>query len=79
MTEIAFHPGSYLQELLLWRDTSPEELANITGIPKSKIIDVTAKRRGIDKCMSDGLAAYFGNSAQYWLDLQELYDLGKKS
>jgi addiction module HigA family antidote len=79
MTETAFHPGPYLQELLLWRDTSPEELASITGIPRSKIIDVTTKRRGIDKYMSESLAIYFGNSAQYWLDLQELYDQGKKN
>ncbi len=79
MTESSFHPGSYLQELLIWRNISPEELANITGIPKTVIIDVTAKRRGIDQPVSEGLAAYFGNSAQFWVDLQERFDRRGKS
>ncbi len=70
----SFHPGSYLQELLIWQYINPEEFSDITGIPKSEIIDIIAKRRGIDKTISEGLAAYFGNSSQFWLDFQERFD-----
>jgi addiction module HigA family antidote len=70
----SFHPGSYLQELLIWHNISPEKLADTMGMPKTKIVDITEKRRGIDKTISEGLAAYFGNSAQFWLDLQEHFD-----
>ena len=70
----SFHPGSYLQELLVWQDISPEEFSDITGVPKTEIIDLIAKRRGIDKTISDVLAAYFSNSSKFWLDLQEQFD-----
>ncbi len=77
MTEIAFHPGSYLQELLVWRNVSHEELAVFTGLPEKVIVEVTAMRRGIDQPISEGLAGYFGNSARYWLELQYLFDRGE--
>ena len=70
----SFHPGAYLQELLLWQQVSAEELSVITGIPETAIVGITEKRRGIDKHISDGLAAYFGNSSQFWLDLQAQFD-----
>ncbi len=70
----AFHPGAYLQELLIWQKVSPEQLADSTGIPKATIIDVTRRRRGIDKALSRRLAAHFGNSARFWLDLQKDFD-----
>ena len=68
------HPGSYLQELLIWRHVSPEEFADITGIGETKIVDIIKNRRGIDKTVSEGLASYFGNSSKFWLDLQEHFE-----
>jgi addiction module HigA family antidote len=73
----SLHPGSYLQELLIWRHVSAEEFADITGIGKTKIVDIIKKRRAIDKNVSEGLAAYFGNSSKFWLDLQEHFDQRK--
>ena len=70
----SFHPGLYLQELLIWHNISPEKLADTMGMPETEIVDITEKRRGIDKTISEGLAAYFGNSSQFWLDLQEHFD-----
>lgn len=70
----SFHPGSYLQELLVWQDISPEEFSDIIGVPKTEITDLIAKRRGIDKTISEGLATYFSNSSKFWLDLQEQFD-----
>ena len=68
------HPGSYLQELLLWRQVSAREFGDVTGIGESKVVDIIKRRRAIDKNVSEGLAAYFGNSSGFWLDLQAHFD-----
>lgn len=74
MSDNSFHPGEYLQELLAWQHTSPADLARITGVPETSIVAVTSKRRAVDAELSRGLAEYFGNSPQYWLDMQQSYD-----
>lgn len=58
----------------MWQNISPEKLAEITGIPKTRLLDLTEERLGVDVDISKNLAAYFGNSAQYWLQLQEQHD-----
>jgi len=72
--ETCHHPGAYLQELLIWHDLSAEELARETALPCNAIVELTAARRPVDGPISRGLAAYFGNSAQYWLELQNRFD-----
>ena len=69
-----YHPGVFLQELLDEQNISPHELAKSTGIHEAKIIDITSQLRGIDKETAMGFATYFGNSAEYWIDLQESFD-----
>lgn len=74
MSEKSFHPGIFLQELLIWRQVKPAELAAKTGIAESEIIDITLQRRGIDEAISRDLAEYFGNSARFWMHLQQSFD-----
>lgn len=74
MPKLSFHPGLYLQELLVWQNISPDEFSDITGVPRTEITDLIAKRRGVDKTISEVLAAYFGNSSRFWLDLQKRFD-----
>ncbi len=70
----AFHPGVFLQELLDEQNISPHELAKSTGIHEAKIIDIANQLQGIDEATAMGFATYFGNSAEYWIDLQESFD-----
>ncbi len=70
----AFHPGVFLQELLDDQNISPHELAKSTGIHEAKIVDITMQLQGIDKETAMGLATYFGNSTEYWINLQESFD-----
>ena len=70
----AFHPGVFLQELLDERNISPHELAKSTGIHEAKIIDIANQLQGIDKETAICFATYFGNSAEYWINLQESFD-----
>lgn len=74
MNENHFHPGVYLRELMIWHDLSAEELAHAMQMPDREIVDLTCARRRIDWATSQGLADYFGNSAQFWLDLQRSFD-----
>jgi addiction module HigA family antidote len=69
-----FHPGVFLQELLEEQNISPRELAEHTGIHEGIIIDITMQLQGIDKETAIGFATYFGNSAEYWINLQESFD-----
>ncbi len=73
--ETAFHPGACLGELMIWRRLGFEEFSELSGIPKTEITEIVARRRRIDRAVSEDLAAYFGNSAQFWLELQNNYDL----
>ena len=75
MEEYRFHPGVYLRELLIWHDLSAEQLAREMQLPDCAIVELTRARRSIDRATSERLADYFGNSAQFWLDLQRGFDL----
>lgn len=74
--ETDFPPGAYLRELLIWRHIGFGEFFELSGIPKTEITEIVEKRRGIDKTVSDGLAAYFGNSSRFWLTLQKISTTG---
>jgi len=74
VSQACHHPGAYLQELLIWRQLSVEELAREIDLPCRAITELTAARRPVDRDLSRGLAEYFGNSAQFWLDLQARFD-----
>ena len=69
-----YHPGVFLQELLEELNISPRELAKNPGIHEAKIIDITNQLQGIDEATAMGFATYFGNSAEYWINLQESFD-----
>ena len=74
MSENSFHPGIFLQELLIWQKIEPAELAAKIGISETEIVDITEQRRDIDETISKDLADYFGNSARFWMHLQKSSD-----
>ena len=78
MTNNTFHPGIFLQELIQWQKITAVELAEQTGIPENRIIDITQQRAELDQHISEELAAYFGNSARFWLNLQKSFDNRKR-
>jgi len=74
MTSNTLHPGLFLQELIQWQKITPAELADQTGIPATRIINITLQRAELDQQVCESLAAYFGNSARFWLRLQQSFD-----
>jgi addiction module HigA family antidote len=69
------HPGRFLKREMVVRDLSANRLALDLGVPSGRITDILNSRRAITADTALRLARYFGNSAQFWLDLQSQYDI----
>lgn len=50
-------------------------VSRATGIPPSRLTEITKGRRSVSAETALGLAAYFGTSAAFWLGLQAEHDL----
>ncbi len=57
------------------RELSANRLALDIGVPSGRIADILNGRRSITADTAVRLGRYFGNSAQFWLDLQSQYDI----
>ena len=71
----AVHPGRLLKRELEARSLSASRLALDLGVPSGRITDVLNGRRSITADTAVRLGRYFGNRAQFWLDLQGQYDI----
>jgi addiction module HigA family antidote len=74
MTPIS-HPGRLLKRELDARDLSANRLALDLGVPSGRVTDILNGRRSISADTAVRLGRYFGNGAQFWLDLQSQYDI----
>src|ERR1700759_761908 len=72
---VAAHPGRLLKRELVARGVSANRLALDLGVPSGRITDILNARRAITADTAVRLGRYFGNSAQFWLDLQSQYDI----
>src|SRR3954469_942263 len=71
----AGHPGRLLKRELGSRKLSANRLALDLGVPSGRITDMLNGRRSITADTAVRLSRYFGNSAQFWLDLQGQFDI----
>ena len=69
------HPGRFLKRELEARGLSANRLALDLGVPSGRITDILNGRRGVTADTAIRLGRYFGNRAQFWLDLQGQYDI----
>ncbi len=72
---LAAHPGRLLKRELEARSLSANRLALDLGVPSGRITDILNGRRSITADTAVRLGRYFGNRAQFWLDLQSQYDI----
>ena len=72
---VAAHPGRLLKRELTARELSANRLALDIGVPSGRITDILIGRRSITADTAVRLGRYFGNSAQFWLDLQGQFDM----
>lgn len=71
----AIHPGEFLAEELEARNMTSAELARALGVPQNRISEVLRGKRAITVDTALRLARWIGSSPQYWLNLQQIYDL----
>ena len=69
------HPGRLLKRELRARGLSANRLAIEIGVPSGRITDILNARRSITADTAVRLGLFFGNSAQFWLDLQGQHDI----
>ena len=71
------HPGRLLKREMTLRGLSANRLALDLGVPSGRVTDILNGRRSITADTAVRLGRYFGNSPQFWLDLQSQYDIGQ--
>ena len=72
---LAAHPGRLLKRELTARNLSANPLALDLAVPSGRITDILNGRRSVTADTAVRLGRYFGNRAQFWLDLQSQYDI----
>ena len=73
----AIHPGEVLQDLLKESSLTVNALALALRVPANRIGGIVKGERGITADTALRLARYFGNSPEFWLNVQQLYDLSQ--
>jgi len=75
MALTVIHPGEHLAEELGALDMSAAELARQIDVQTNRVTQILNGTRAITGDTALRLAHFFGTSAQFWLNLQSLYDL----
>lgn len=71
----AIHPGEHLAEELKELGMSAAELARQLDVPTNRVTEILNGRRAITGDTALRLAHFFGTTAEFWLNLQSLYEL----
>ena len=71
----AIHPGEHLAEELKELGMSAAELARKLDVPTNRITAILNGQRAVTGDTALRLAHFFGTSAEFWLNLQSLYEL----
>jgi len=69
------HPGKHLAEQLRELEISAAELARQLKVPTNRITEIMNGQRAVTGDTALRLGHFFGTSAEFWLNLQNLYEL----
>ena len=70
------HPGEILmEEFLKPMNLSQNKLANAIGVAPRRINEIVLGKRAITADTALRLAKVFGNSVQFWMGLQDEYEI----
>jgi addiction module HigA family antidote len=69
------HPGQHLAEELNELGLSAAAFARQIGVPTNRVTQILNGQRSITGDTALRLAHFFGTSAEFWLNLQGLYEI----
>ena len=74
------HPGEYLkEEFMADFGLTMNQLAKALHVPSNRITAIVNGTRGITAETALRLSRYFGNSPQFWMNMQAHYNLGSSA
>jgi len=74
------HPGEILnEEFLIPMEISAYKLSKDLEIPQTRISQIIRGNRRITADTALRLSSYFGNSAKFWLGLQDDFDIEEEN
>jgi addiction module HigA family antidote len=71
----AIRPGEHLAEELKAMGMSAAEFSRQIGVPTNRVTQILNGRRSIIGDTALRLAHFFATSAEFWLNLQSLYEI----
>lgn len=77
ITPMVYHPGEIIKDELEARGWSQRDLAYILGRPEQAINMIISGKRGISAEMAKALEKAFDVPAEFFLNLQKIYDLSR--
>ena len=77
MSRSAIHPGEHLADAIEGMGISAAELAREIRVPANRVTAILHGSRSITADTALRLARYFSTSAEFWLNLQQIYELRK--
>ena len=75
MPSTAIHPGEHLAEELREVGITAAELSRQIDVPVNRITGIIHGQRGITADTALRLGHWFGTTPQFWMNLQQLYEL----
>lgn len=69
------HPGEILKDELIELQLSANKFAEKLHVPTNRITEILNGQRGITADTALRLSIFFGTTAEFWLKLQNAYDL----
>ena len=75
MPRTPIHPGEHLAEELRELGMSAAELSRQIDVPVNRITGIIHGQRGITADTALRLGHWFGTSPQFWMNLQQNYEL----
>jgi antitoxin HigA-1 len=75
MARTATHPGEHLAEELKELGISAAEPARQIDVPVNRVTGIINGQRGVTADTALRFGHWFGTSAEFWLNLRQLYEL----
>ena len=75
MARSAIHPGEHLAEAMTALGVTAAQLARDIRVPANRVTGIVHGTRAVTADTALRLGRYFGTSAEFWMNLQQLYEL----